>query len=110
VQRALLDRFVEGGDRSAIGLLGGRFVALGYGFAQIAKLRAVRCSVWRARFTAERWFAMSGSLPSCDLERYSGGSELLIIGERFWAVKLARNLKTFATEDTESHRGIRNLQ
>ena len=61
MQGALLDGFIEHGDGLAIHLLGGGLVAFFDGFAQIAqrvrrlevlaRLRAVRCSVWRARLT-----------------------------------------------------------
>jgi len=33
----------------------------------LLRLRAVRVSVCRARFSAEKWFAMFGSLPSFPL-------------------------------------------
>lgn len=40
VQRAFLDRFVEGGDGLAVGLFGGRLVAFFDGFAQDTQLGA----------------------------------------------------------------------
>ena len=45
MERALLDRLVEGGHGLAIGLLGGGFVALGDGLAQVAELGAQAGSV-----------------------------------------------------------------
>jgi hypothetical protein len=33
----------------------------------LLRLRALRVSVWRARFSAEKWFAMFGPLPSFPL-------------------------------------------
>src|SRR5882724_7095021 len=48
----------------------------------LARLRAVRRSVWRARFSAERWFAMVCFVTFVYPETYSGGSEFLIIGEQ----------------------------
>src|SRR5215467_3620876 len=91
VQRALLDRFVEGGDGLPVGLLGGGLIALRDGFAELAQLatqlgrvRAITFSTGfglaraflRRKMICHVWFVTF--VPS---ERYSGGSEFLIIGE-----------------------------
>src|SRR5579859_1603302 len=91
VQRALLDGLIQGGNGLAVGLLGGCFVALGEGLAQLPQLAAQRGCV--GAITVGAAFGLAGALERrkmiCHVwfvtfvysERYSGGSELLIIGE-----------------------------
>jgi hypothetical protein len=92
VQRAFLDSLIQGGNGLAIGLLGGGLVALGDSLTQFTQLRAQRRSVGAVASRAT--FSLAGALQRrkmiCHvwfvtfvyLERYSGGSELLIIGVR----------------------------
>ena len=101
VQRALLDRLVESGNGLAVHLLSSSLVALGDGLAQVSQLRAQGGGVGAvARRTA---FGLAGALHRrkmiCHVwfvtfvssERYSGGSELLIIGvQRSTGQTLAR--------------------
>ena len=91
MQRALLDRLVERRYSLAVNLLGGCLVALGDGLAHIAQLGtqaggvgaiargAAFClagALLRRKMVCHVWFVTFVSS-----ERYSGGSEFLIIGE-----------------------------
>jgi len=90
VQRALLDRLVEGRNGLAVHLLGSWLVAPGDGLAQVAQLGAQSGGVGAIARRAA--FGLAGALQRrkmiCHVwfvtfvssERYSGGSEFLIIG------------------------------
>src|ERR1700676_1447968 len=97
VQRTFLDGFVEGGNGLTVGLLGGGLVAFFHGLAQDAQLgakaggvgaiggcalRSLAGALQRRKMICHGWF-----VTFVCIERYSGGSELLIIGERLGAVK-----------------------
>src|SRR5579864_9190878 len=90
MQRALLDSLVERRYSRAVNLLGGCFVALGDGLAHVAQLGTQAGSVGaiargaavglagallRRKMICHVWFVTFVSS-----ERYSGGSEFLIIG------------------------------
>src|SRR5579864_5617139 len=95
MQRALLDGFVERRYSRAVNLLSGCFVALGDGFAHLAQPGTQAGSVGaiargaavglagallRRKMVCHVWFVTFVSS-----ERYSGGSEFLIIGEQLTA-------------------------
>ena len=89
MQRPLLDGLVEGGDSLAVDLFGRSLVAFGDGLAKFAQLGAQAGSIGAIPRRAA--FGLAGALQRrkmiCHvwfvtfvcLERYSGGSELLII-------------------------------
>ena len=92
MQRALLDGFVEHGDGLSVRLLGSGLIALGDALAQVAQLGTQAGGIGAVARGAA--FGLTGALLRrkmiCHVwfvtfvctARYSGGSELLIIGEQ----------------------------
>jgi len=116
VQAAFLDGLIQRRNGLAIGLLSGGFVALGDGLAQVAELRAQAGGVGTVARGAT--FGLTGALQRrkmiCHIwfvtfvysERYSGGSEFLIIGEQLSVGQTdVASPNASTTKATEVHEG-----